>query len=121
MAWSEDAEALAQRIRPLLSSEYGYDEKRMFGGLCFLLNGNMCCGVTREARLMVRVGPEAYEAALREPHAGEMDFTGRPMRGLVFVESPGFESDEQLHAWIERGVAFAGRLPPKRAAGKTAR
>lgn len=113
MAGSDAAEALAQRIRALMRALPGYDEKRMFGGLCFLLNGNMCCGVTKEARLMVRVGPDAYAGALAQPHAREMDFTGRPLTGFVFVEAGGIESDDQLAGWIERGVAFAGRLAPK--------
>ncbi|KAA3629275.1 MAG: RNA methyltransferase [Proteobacteria bacterium] len=121
MAWPEAAEQLAQRIRPLLQAHPGFDEKRMFGGLCFLLNGNMCCGVTKEARLMVRVGGDAYDDALRQPHATEMDFTGRPLKGMVFVDAPGFAHDNQLAEWIDRGIAFCGQLPEKSAAAKSRR
>jgi len=84
----------------------------MFGGLAFLLGGNMSIGVMK-GELMVRVGPEAHEAALGQPHARKMDFTGRAMKGFVYVGLAGFESDDDLRAWIERGVAFAGSLPPK--------
>lgn len=121
MAWSAAAEQLAQRIRPLMQAHPGFDEKKMFGGLCFLLNGNMCCGVTKEARLMVRVGGDAYDDALRQPHATEMDFTGRPLKGMVYVDAPGCEGDAQLAAWIERGVDFCRQLPKKTAAAKSKR
>lgn len=113
MALSESAELLAHRIRTLLYRRPGYNESRMFGGLCFLLDGNMCCGVTKDARLMVRVGPDVYEDVLREPHAAEMDFTGRPMKGMVFVNAPGFASDQRLAAWVALGTAFCERLPKK--------
>ena len=77
-------ERLAQRVREELADRPGYAEKKMFGGLCFLLRGNMCCGVGKDG-LMVRVGPEQYESALADDHARQMDFTGRPMKGFVFV------------------------------------
>ena len=105
-------EGQAARIRSLLSGEPGVEEKRMFGGLCFLVDGHMACGLVRD-ELMVRVGPEAYEAALAEPHAREMDFTGRPLRGMVYVAAEGIAGNASLHAWIRRGVAFARRQPPK--------
>jgi TfoX/Sxy family transcriptional regulator of competence genes len=105
-------EGLAQRIREVLEDRSDVVEKKMFGGLAFLLSGNMCCGVVQH-ELMVRVGPDAYDAALRETHAREMDFTGRPMRGLVYVAEKGFESDDDLRDWMGRGVAFAGSLPAK--------
>jgi TfoX/Sxy family transcriptional regulator of competence genes len=104
-------EGLAQRIREALEDE-PVTEKKMFGGLCFLLNGNMCGGVAGED-LMLRVGPDAYEDALARPHAREMDFTGKPLRGMVYVDAKGVEEDDDLRAWLERGVAFAGGLPPK--------
>jgi len=105
-------EGLAQRIREALDDVHGASEKKMFGGLCFLIRGNMCCGVVGE-ELMVRVGPDAYEEALALPHAREMDFTGRAMKGMVYVSTEGLAEDEDLAAWVGRGVAFAGTLPSK--------
>ena len=105
-------EGIAQRIREQLDEQAGLAEKRMFGGLAFLVNGNMAVGVVGD-ELMVRVGPDRYEEALRAPHARPMDFTKRPMRGFVFVAAAGFEEDEELHRWIERGVRFAASLPRK--------
>lgn len=105
-------EGLAQRIRELLDEQAGLSEKRMFGGVAFLVNGNMAVGVVK-SELMVRVGPDAHAAALREPHARPMDFTKRPMKGFVFVAEAGLEQDSQLGAWVERGVRFAASLPPK--------
>jgi len=105
-------EVLAGRIRARIGERPDLTELRMFGGLAFMLHGNMCFGVVGPS-LMVRVGPDAYEEALARAHVREMDFTGRPMRGLVYVESPGFTSDADLSAWLERGLAFATSLPPK--------
>ena len=105
-------EGLAQRIREVFDERDGASEKKMFGGLCFLLNRNMCCGVVGR-ELMVRVGPDAYEDALAQRHARKMDFTGRPMRGMVFVSEQGVEGDSDLASWIDRGARFAGSLPPK--------
>jgi TfoX/Sxy family transcriptional regulator of competence genes len=105
-------EGLAQRIREVLDEQAGLSEKRMFGGVAFLVHGNMAVGVVK-SELMVRVGPEAHAAALREPHARPMDFTKRPMRGFVFVREEGLEDDAELARWIERGVRFAAALPPK--------
>lgn len=107
-------EALAARVRQVLGRRRGVGEKKMFGGLAFLLNGNMCCGVSDD-RLMVRVGPDAYDEALSRPHAREMDFTGRPLRGFVYVEPRGVKSDAALAGWVEDGVRFARSLPAKRA------
>lgn len=84
----------------------------MFGGLCFLVNGNMSFGVVG-SELMVRVGPDAYPETLTLPKAREMDFTGRAMRGMVFVSEDGISEDEDLQEWLDRGMAFAGSLPPK--------
>jgi len=105
-------EGLAQRIRKLLEDRDEVVERRMFGGLAFLWRGNLCVGVVKEA-LMVRVGPAAHDEALSRPHARPMDFTGRPMKGLVYVAAPGLESDRALRAWLERGVGFAASLPAK--------
>ena len=105
-------EGLAQRVRELLEERTDLSEKKMFGGLAFLLGGNMCAGVVGE-ELMVRVGPDAYEKLLEEPHARKMDFTGRPLKGFLYVACEGFESDAELQRWLDRGVAFAGSLPAK--------
>jgi TfoX/Sxy family transcriptional regulator of competence genes len=105
-------EGLAQRIREVLEERTDVAEKRMFGGVAFLVNGNMAVGVVK-SELMVRVGPDAHAAALREPHARPMDFAKRPMKGFVFVAEAGLAEDAQLSAWVERGVRFAASLPPK--------
>jgi TfoX/Sxy family transcriptional regulator of competence genes len=105
-------EGLAQRIREALDDEIGVTERRMFGGLAFMLRGNMCVGVVGE-QLMVRVGTDGYQRALREAHAREMDFTGRAMRGFVYVGADGLASDEELRGWVSRGVGFASSLPAK--------
>jgi len=105
-------EGLAQRIRELLAEEPELAEKSMFGGVAFLVGGNMAVGIVKD-ELMVRAGPAAYDAALREPHARPMDFTKRPMKGFVFVGPAGFEEDEDLRRWVERGVRFATSLPRK--------
>lgn len=105
-------EGLAQRVREAMNSAPGVSEKKMFGGLCFLLNGNMACGVSGE-QLMVRVGPDAYADALAQPHATEMDFTGRALKGFVYVTPEGLAEDADLNAWVARSKTFAGSLPPK--------
>ena len=105
-------EGLAHRVRDVLAGEPEIDEREMFGGLGFLLSGNMACGVMDDA-LIVRVGPDDHEDALAEPHARPFDFTGREMRGWVFVDHPGLADDADLEAWVERGLAFADSLPPK--------
>jgi TfoX/Sxy family transcriptional regulator of competence genes len=84
----------------------------MFGGLAFLLRGNMCVGIVKD-KLMVRVGPAAYQSLVQQPHARKMDFTGKPMKGFVYVESEGVESDADLRRWVGHGVAHASSLPSK--------
>ena len=105
-------EQFADRVRRLLTAFPGVAERKMFGGLAFLLRGNMCCGVVGD-ELMVRVGAESYEAALLEPHAREMDFTGRPIRGFIYVAGEGVASEGDLRAWVERGARYAESLPAK--------
>jgi TfoX/Sxy family transcriptional regulator of competence genes len=105
-------ETVAARVREALNSIDGVTEKKMFGGLAFLLQGHMVCGVMRD-ELMVRVGPAAYDEALARPHARAMDFTGRPMRGMVFVAAAGFTTDTDLEAWVDLGVRHAATLPAK--------
>jgi TfoX/Sxy family transcriptional regulator of competence genes len=106
-------ELLADRVRQCFEGVDEAEEKKMFGGLCFLIGGNMACGVTSKGPLMVRVGPEAYEQVLAEAHARPMDFTGRPLRGLVYVDEEGYRRDSDLRAWVERGISFAASLPRK--------
>ena len=96
----------------VLSDRSGLVEKKMFGGVGFMLQGNMACGVNKDD-LIVRVGPERYEEAVIRPHAKEFDMTGRPMKGWVVVTPPGYENDEDLESWVGEGVDFALSLPPK--------
>lgn len=103
-------EGLADRIRRAVGPRPDVTEKKMFGGIAFLLDGKMFCGVVKD-ELMVRVGPAAYEAALARPHARPMDFTGRPMAGYVFVGAAGCRTDGAVRAWAERGAAFVATLP----------
>ena len=105
-------EKLAERVRQVLGPREGLQEKKMFGGLAFMLGGHMCCGITAED-LMVRVGPEKYDESLARPHARAMDFTGRPLKGMVYVGSEGHGTQKALRQWVERGVAFVSSLPPK--------
>ncbi len=84
----------------------------MFGGIAFMVNGNMCCGVVNDT-LMARVGPVQYEAALNKPHARKMDFTGKPLKGFVYVAPEGIESDEDLAGWVKRSLDFVTSLPAK--------
>lgn len=103
---------LADRVRKLLKRRRGFSERKMFGGICFMLQGNMCCGVTN-TDLMLRLGAELAPAALEQPHTRPMDFTGRPMKGMVFVEPAGYEDDEDLANWVRQAAAFASSLPAK--------
>ncbi len=105
-------EGLAQRIREVLGEQPGLVEKKMFGGIGFMLHGNMACGVHKDA-LIVRVGPERYEEALARPHTRPFDITGRPMKGWVMVTSDGYESDDALKGWVQQGVDIALSLPAK--------
>ena len=105
-------EGVAQQVREALQRQSNVVEKKMFGGLAFMVRGNMCCGVIGE-ELMVRVGPEGYETALTQPHARKMDFTGKPLKGFVYVESDGFDSDDDLQAWVDRALEFVLSLPAK--------
>jgi TfoX/Sxy family transcriptional regulator of competence genes len=105
-------ERLAERVRLVVKKRRGVSEKKMFGGIAFLLRGNMFCGVV-EQQLMVRVGPDAYAQTLARAHAREMDFTGRPLKGMVYVEPAGVRSPEHLRSWIDRGLQFVKTLPPK--------
>ena len=105
-------EGLAQRIRDLLDDREDLSERKMFGGLCFMIGGNVSCGVVGK-ELMLRVGKDRYEALLALPHARDMDFTGKPMRGMCYVGPEGIEDDGDLSTWVFRGIDYASSLPPK--------
>lgn len=105
-------EALADRVRAALAPREGLSERKMFGGIAFMVGGNMACGVIGE-ELMVRLGPEEAERALVEEHVRPMDFTGKPMRGMVYVAAEGVAADADLAGWAEAGADHAASLPPK--------
>jgi TfoX/Sxy family transcriptional regulator of competence genes len=103
---------LAQRVRELLEEEPDFDEKKMFGGICFLLFGNMVCGIINDD-LIVRIGADIYEEALKLPGTKKFDLTGKPMKGWVMVLSKALESDETLSEWVQKAVTYVRSLPPK--------
>ena len=104
-------ERLNDKIR-VLTKRRKLSEKRMFGGMAFLLNGNMCFGTLKDD-LIIRVGPERYKEALTMPHARPMDFTGRPTKGFVFVDAMGWSNDATLQKWLDMGIGYASSLPKK--------
>ena len=103
----------ADRIRELTATESGLDERRMFGGLAFLINGNMAVAATREGGLMVRVSRDDGENLLRRDHVEPMVMGGREMRGWLRIAGPGIKTRRQLQSWVARGIDFAKGLPPK--------
>lgn len=103
---------LADRARIALVATRDLQERKMFGGLAFMVNGHMCCGIIGE-ELMVRVGPDLYDASLAQPYTREMDFTGKPLKGMVYVAREGLESEQQLGQWVQRGLAYVSTLPAK--------
>jgi TfoX/Sxy family transcriptional regulator of competence genes len=105
-------EVLAERIRQRLSRHKGIEEKKMFGGIGFLLNGNMLVGVWKQS-LIVRLGPEEADEALKEPHVSEFNITGRSMKGWVLVAADGLADEARLDGWISRAVKFVAKLPTK--------
>ncbi len=108
MAYDED---LADRVRAALPTDGMLTERKMFGGLAFMLDGHMCCGIVKDS-LMLRLGPEATERALDRPHVRPMDFTGRPSAGMVFVDLEGLKG-ASLRRWVSASVDYARSLPPK--------
>ena len=104
-------EHLAGRVRSALAGQEGLTERKMFGGLAFMLDGHMACGIVKE-ELMLRLGPESAAAALDRPHVRPMDFTGKPMAGMVFVAPEGLRGGA-LRRWVDQATAFARTLPPK--------
>lgn len=109
MAYDEE---LASRIRQTLAPREDVMERKMFGGLAFMLRGNMCCGVVGDM-LMLRLGKEGAAAALKEPHTKPMDFTGKVLKSMVYVGPEGSAAPEDLNRWVNRGADFAATLPPK--------
>jgi len=105
-------EAVADRVRGVLKRRKGISEQKMFGGIAFMHNGNMCCGVIRKD-LVLRLGNERAAGALNERHTREMDFTGRPLKSMVYVSGAGYRSDDDLRAWIKRALDFVKTLPAK--------
>ena len=105
-------ETLAGRIRKALTPRPDVMERKMFGGLAFILRGNMCCGVVGDT-LMLRLGNEGAASALGEPHTRPMDFTGKIMKSMLYVGPDGIAADEDLYRWVNRGADFAETLPPK--------
>jgi TfoX/Sxy family transcriptional regulator of competence genes len=110
MAYDED---LANRIRELVAGEPGVTEKKMFGGLAFLIGGNMAVAASGRGGLMLRVDPDETDELVAKPHAGPFVMRGREMKGWLRVDDEGVRTKRQLEPWVERGVAYARSLPPK--------
>jgi TfoX/Sxy family transcriptional regulator of competence genes len=109
MAFNEE---IVERLRAVFLGRTDVVEKKMFGGIAFMMNGHMSVGVNGDD-LMVRVGPDLYDHALAQPHARKMDFTGRSMKGFVFVDTAGFATAEELTTWTQLSEQFVRQLPPK--------
>ena len=109
MAYDEE---LAARVRDELALEPDVTERKMFGGVCFMLRGNMCCGVMKRD-LIVKLGADDHERALSAPHTRPFDFSGRPMKGMIYVAAEGTAADADLQRWIEWAAGRARSLPPK--------
>ena len=105
-------EGVAERLREIFAERMDIVEKKMFGGIAFMHSGNMCCGVVNDV-LMARIGANQYEQTLRLPFAREMDFTGKPLTGFVYVDPPGFAEEQDLLGWVALCEKFTGSLPPK--------
>ena len=106
-------EVLADRVREVISLRDQVTEKKMFGGIAWMVGGNMACGVSSGGDLIVRLDPQESEKALAEPGVRVFDMTGRPMRGWLLVEPEAIEADEQLAGWVDAGAGFASSLPAK--------
>jgi TfoX/Sxy family transcriptional regulator of competence genes len=105
-------EGLAERVRDLFGGTPDVVEKKMFGGVAFMVDGNMACGIIGDD-LLVRVARADYDSTLALPHVSQMDMTGRPMRGFVVVDAEGLAEDADLEEWVDRGVDFVQTLPPR--------
>jgi TfoX/Sxy family transcriptional regulator of competence genes len=104
-------EKTAERVRQVFAARRDVVEKKMMGGLCFMVNGAMCCSVSGQGGLLIRVGPQAHEQALREPHVKPMEMRGRTMTGFVRVAPDGYRTDAALKKWLERGLDFIATRP----------
>ena len=111
MPYDED---LANRIRELMANEKGLTEVKMFGGLAFLINGNMAVGASGQGGLMLRVDPDETDKLAAKPHARHFEMRGRQMQGWLRVDDEGLKTKRQLEPWVRRGVAYARSLPPKK-------
>jgi TfoX/Sxy family transcriptional regulator of competence genes len=111
----------AERVRKFLSERSDVVEKRMMGGLCFMLQGHMCCAISGRGGLLVRVGAEAHASAVREPHVKPADMAGRIMTGFVRLDPAGYRTDADLNAWVKRGVDFVATLATRPAVRKASR
>jgi TfoX/Sxy family transcriptional regulator of competence genes len=109
---NDDDVILIKRLRAILKRRKGYSEKKMFGGVCFMINGNMCVGPWNGA-LIVRLSRDDHDSTQSEPHVKPMDITGKVMRGWAMIEPDGIATDEQLKAWVRRAAKFAASLPSK--------
>lgn len=109
MAYDEE---LAARVREILEESAAADERKMFGGIAFMVDGHMCCGVIDDD-LVLRLGPDGAEMALQDPNVRPMDFTGRPMKGFVFVSSEGTSTEARLRRRLRAALGFVGTLPPR--------
>lgn len=106
-------EGLAERVREILLDWRDVEEKKMFGGLCFMVSNHMACGIVKDT-LMARIGPDDYQSSLEKNHVSEMDFTGKSMKGMIYVSPQGVESDSDLTYWITKCLEFVTSLPPKK-------
>ena len=110
-------ESLVDRVRAVLQSRKGVTEKKMFGGLCFMVNGHMCCGVASKD-LVLRLGEEGTAAALEAAHTRPFDMTGKPMKTMLFVSPKGHRGGDALKAWLDQALGFARGLPPHQPKGQ---
>jgi TfoX/Sxy family transcriptional regulator of competence genes len=111
-------EKTAGRVRELLSNCPDVTERKMMGGLCFMVQGHMCCSVSGRGGLLIRVGAEAHQSMLGEPHVGPMEMGGRTMKGFVRVAPEGYRTERALRKWIGRGLDFVATMPAVSPAGK---
>jgi TfoX/Sxy family transcriptional regulator of competence genes len=114
-------EITAERVRDALAKRRDVVEKKLMGGLCFMVNGNMCCSVSARGGLLIRVGPSAHPQAVREPHASAMKMGGRTMKGFIRVAPEGYRTGAALEKWIERSLDFVATLPAKSSRAKPSR
>ena len=109
-------EALAARVRTALAEQPHVDEKKMFGGITFMVEGQMCCGVLKQD-LVVKLGAEGWDEVIAQPHVRPFDFTGKPMVGMVYVSPAGLQDDSALEEWVQRGLAFVAQHPKQPRSG----